>query len=427
MNLLLADTTMNYTLNPSDYSLDDPNSPSLPRNVESSKYLEIQSKLRHAQKMEALGQLVSGVAHDFNNLLTIISGHGELMSMQVAKNDPLRTHIEEISKAAGIAADLTHQLLSFSRNESNELSIVNLNQTIMNLERMIHLLLGEKMQFRTSLDSDLHNIKVNHGQLEQVIINLAINARDAMSEGGLLTMETSNLNLSKSAAATLGIELGSYVMFLISDDGCGMSQETATKAFEPFFTTKKKNNGTGLGLSTVFSIVKQNSGYIGIDSELGSGTTIKIYLPLATEKQSSPELEPEVLPAASENESILVVEDEKGVREMIVRILHSQGYEVISAGSGMEALRICEDLIKAPKLLLTDFVLPDMSGDHLARTAQEIWPEIKVVITSGYIFNNETMPIDEKTGYAFLPKPFSLSDLISRVKEVLASTQFIRC
>lgn len=385
---------------------------------------ELKAKLRQAQKMEVLGQLVGSVTHDFNNLLTIITGHCELMSEHTAVNDDMNVHLGEIRKAANIAAELTRQLLSFSRKESNEPDTININKTIENQERMIRLLLGDKRNLVLDLDSVVHTMNAIPGQIEQVIINLVVNARDAMSEKGTLCIKTKKIS-KRQIDYIDAKESEDYLLLEVSDDGCGMSRSIASKVFDPFFTTKGENQGTGLGLSIVKNIIDQMKGYITIDSEIGVGTTVQLYLPVVAGRVSSEIVKKTPAQTQRNNKLILLVEDEKGVAKMTEKMLVKYGYKVISASSGMDALQVCENLNDPPSVLLTDLVLPDMTGDHLAMTIREIWPELSVLLTSGQLIENEMLLFDNDDNYQFLPKPFKLGELISKVRVLSESTHKI--
>jgi PAS domain S-box-containing protein len=378
----------------------------------------LEEQLRQSQKMEAIGRLAGGVAHDFNNLLTAINGYAEVVLMQLTQNNLLYKDIEEIRKAGQRAASLTNQLLAFSRRQIIQPRVLNINSVINDSLKMLRRLIGEDIELLTSLSPEAKRIKADPGQIEQVIMNLAINARDAMPQGGRLTIETRNVYLDEGFARKhSGARLGRYVMLAISDTGCGMNQETRLRVFEPFFTTKDVGKGTGLGLSTVYGIVKQSGGHIQVESQVGAGAVFRIYLPMVdqeAEEQSSK-------PAASSNltgsETILIVEDEESVRKLARIILTVQGYTVIEAASGPEALEMVR---KSPvDLLITDVVMPQMSGRELAERFSREHPTMKVLYISGYL--DEVMGhhgvID--TGLPLLTKPFSPEALTEKVRVVL--------
>ena len=301
----------------------------------------LQEQLRQSQKMEAIGQLAGGIAHDFNNLLTVIRGYSQLSLLELKESDPLKENIEEIRKASQRAADLTRQLLAFSRRQILDFKVLDLNMLLQDLDKMLHRILGEDIELIYGLSKDLRKVKTDPGQIEQVILNLAVNARDVMSSGGKLTIEMANMELDETYARThIGATPGHYVMVSVSDTGCGMSPELKEHIFEPFFSTKEKGKGTGLGLSTVYGIVKQSGGYIWVDSKPGCGTTFKIYLPSVEEEPSvlHPTDHTSALPCGSE--TVLIVEDEPSVRGLAVRVLREQGYTLLEAGNG-ESIAHC--------------------------------------------------------------------------------------
>ena len=380
----------------------------------------LEQQLRQSQKMEAVGRLAGGVAHDFNNLLTVIKGYSELMLEQTAPGAPLRAEAEEIKKAADRAASLTRQLLAFSRQQVLAPRILDLNSAVANMEQMLRRLLGEDIELSTVLSKDLGQVKADPGQVEQVLMNLAVNSRDAMSRGGKLTLETANVALDETYMRDHGgVKPGRYVMLAVSDTGAGMDEETRSRVFEPFFTTKEMGKGTGLGLSTVYGIVKQSEGYIWVYSEAGHGTTFKVYLPRVDESAEESQKMAALGTGDRGTETILLVEDEDGVRALVKQVLSRQGYTVIETRHGQEALEKFERHAGPIPLLLTDVVLPQMSGRELAERLKALHPEIKVLYMSGYtddaILRHGV--IDQET--AFLQKPFTTSVLARKVREVL--------
>jgi PAS domain S-box-containing protein len=380
----------------------------------------LEQQLRQSQKMEAVGRLAGGVAHDFNNLLTVIKGYSELMLEQTAAGGPLRAEAEEINKAAARAAGLTRQLLAFSRQQVLAPKILDLNAAVGNMEEMLRRLLGEDIELSTVLGPKLGQVKADPGQVEQVIMNLAVNSRDAMSRGGKLTIETANVALDENYLREHGgVKPGSYVMLAVSDNGAGMDEETRSRIFEPFFTTKEMGKGTGLGLSTVYGIVKQSEGYIWVYSEAGHGTTFKVYLPRVDESAEESQKMAALGTGDRGTETILLVEDEDGVRALVKQVLSRQGYTVIETRHGREALKECERHTGPIPLLLTDVVLPQMSGRELAERLKTLRPDIKVLYMSGYtddaILRHGV--IDQET--AFLQKPFTTTVLTRKVREVL--------
>jgi two-component system cell cycle sensor histidine kinase/response regulator CckA len=377
-------------------------------------------QLRVAQKMDAIGQLAGGVAHDFNNLLTAILGYSQLLAPELRGNPEHFTAIEEIRKAGERAAGLTRQLLAFSRKQILEPKVLDLNEVVHRMEEMLSRLIGEDIQIMMKLDPALGSVRADAGQIEQVIMNLAVNARDAMPKGGEIAVETANAELAESYTQThVPVRPGLYVMLAVSDTGFGMDSATRERIYEPFFTTKEKGQGTGLGLSTVYGIVKQSSGYIWVYSEPGRGTSFKVYLPrvqLPAEKLVVPE--PAALPSLG-NETILLVEDEDSVRALARRTLEASGYRVLEAADGGGAVEIA--LAETVDLLLTDMVLPGMGGRAIAARIHEIHPQAKVLYTSGYtddvIFRGGLL----ERGAAFLEKPFTPNVLARRVRQVLDS------
>ena len=381
-----------------------------------------EKQLWQSQKMEAVGRLAGGVAHDFNNLLTVIKGYTELMLEDLKPSDPMRSEMEEVQKAADRAAALTRQLLAFSRRQVLAPKVVNLNFLVEDMNKLLRRLLGEDIELCTKLDSSLGSVQADPGQIEQVIMNLAVNARDAMPKGGKLTLETANLELDQAYAREHAIvQPGSYVLLAISDTGCGMDAETLAHVFEPFFTTKEQGKGTGLGLSTVYGIVKQSGGYIWPYSEPGIGTTFKIYLPRVDETAAREQAAAQ--PAASGlegTETILLVEDEEGVRGLTRQLLQRHGYTVLEAEHGQDALLLCERYSGPIHLLLTDVVLAaQMSGRELVERLVPLRREMKVLYMSGYsdeaiVHHGVLAP-----GTAFLQKPFTTESLMRKLREVL--------
>ena len=378
-------------------------------------------KLCQAQKMEAVGRLAGGVAHDFNNLLTAIEGYADILLKKVPTSDPKRADLEEIRKAAERAAALTRQLLTFSRKQPAAPQSLVINNTIRNLEKMLRRLIGENFEISFLLDPGLKPIKADPSQMEQVIVNLMLNARDSMPNGGKLVFETHNVRIeSQTAYSRDAIPPGDYAQLVITDSGIGMDAETQAHLFEPFFTTKEPGKGTGLGLATVFGIVKQSNGHIFVCSELSIGTTVKIYLPVSDQPA-----EVKAVDTSEESltgtETILVAEDETIVRDIICRILRESGYKVIEAHDGEYALRILS-ANKAPvHAAIMDLVMPKMNGKELGETLKSSYPGTKIIYTSGYTddFTRERMGINPSL--PFLQKPISSVALLKKVREVLDS------
>jgi signal transduction histidine kinase/ActR/RegA family two-component response regulator len=380
-----------------------------------------EAQLRQAQKMEAVGRLAGGVAHDFNNLLTVIRGYSELIMHRLAPGDPSLPDIGEVKKAADRAAGLTGQLLAFSRRQFVAPKIVDLNTIVLNMDGMLRRLIGEDLiELYTDLESPLWSIRADAGQIEQVIMNLAVNARDAMPTGGRLTIETRNLAIgTESRYGTVILEKGAYVMLALRDSGHGMSEEVQAHLFEPFFTTKETGKGTGLGLSTVYGVVKQSGGLIGFDSQLGRGTTFKIFFPkVEAVEQAVPDKG--IIPdEARGRETILLVEDDPAVRGLVDEALRSKGYEVLIARHGIEALLAGAKHLGPIHLLLTDVVMPQMSGPEVAEQLAIARPAMKVMFMSGYPDHPAFSKGGMKEGTAFLQKPFTMDALTQKVREVL--------
>jgi PAS domain S-box-containing protein len=381
---------------------------------------QLEQQFLQAQKMEAVGRLAGGVAHDFNNLLTIINGYAQLLMQQSSPQDPRRGLFEEILVAGERAASLTRQLLAFSRRQVMDPRVLDLNSVLAAIEKMLRRLIGEDVELVATFKPDLGRVKVDPGQIEQVIMNLAINARDAMPEGGKLCIETSNLEIEEGNGRTHpDLAPGKYVMVAVSDTGRGMDAETRAHIFEPFFTTKEKGHGTGLGLATVYGIVKQSGGSLRVYSELGQGTTFKIYLPCVEE--SLPVAEPTEVRTkpAKGSETVLVVEDEEGVRLLVGETLKARGYKVLVAEGAAQALKIAEQHAKPIHLLLTDVVMPQTGGKELAKRLSTLHPETRVLYMSGYTDDAIVRHGILQGSMALLQKPFAPNALARKVREVL--------
>jgi len=380
----------------------------------------LEAQLRQAQKMEAIGQLAGGIAHDFNNLLTVINGYSELMLLSLPVEHPHCATFEQIRQAGEKASRLIRQLMAFSRQQVLQPKVLDLNAVVANIDTMLQRVIGEDIDLLTILSPGLASVKADPGQIEQVLMNLLVNARDAMPAGGRLTIETADVVLDTDYARThVAVNPGRYVMLAVSDNGCGMDAETQARIFEPFFTTKELGKGTGLGLSTVYGIVKQSGGNIGVYSEPGRGTTFRIYLPRIEEAAEA--VEPgkarEQLPRGSE--TILLVEDEAGVRTLAKTILQTQGYTVLDAAQGKDAFLLSGQHEGLIHLMVTDMVMPEMSGREVAERLKPLRPNMKVLFMSG--FTDKAMVHHEELdqGMAFLQKPFTPQTLARKVREVL--------
>ncbi len=379
----------------------------------------LEEQLRHSQKMEAVGRLAGGVAHDFNNLLSIIIGHAYLLQSSSSDGEPMRFAADQIMSAAERASGLTRQLLAFSRKQVLRPEIIDLNNITASLGKILPRLIGEDISLRIVPGANLRHIKADPGQLEQVIMNLVVNARDAMPNGGKLTIETANIYFDEAEARHHNVEPGDYVLLAVSDTGHGMDEQTRARIFEPFFTTKEPGKGTGLGLATVYGIVSQSNGYIWVYSEPGQGTTFKIYFPVVTaavpaaRAAHGPELK------VCGTETVLLVEDETGLRELLTHVLENQGYKVISAARGPDALREVAQYEGAIHLLLTDVIMPDMRGQELAEQLQRRYADMSVIYMSGYTDNALIHSGSMPPGTRFLQKPFTPDVVLRRVREVL--------
>jgi PAS domain S-box-containing protein len=377
-------------------------------------------QLRQAQKMEAVGRLSGGIAHDFNNLLGVIIGYSESLEQQLPPEDPLRKNAEQIRKAGERAAALTHQLLAFSRQQVLQPKILDLNAVVIDMGKMLRRLIGVDIELTTRLDSQLGRVKADQSQIEQVIVNLAVNARDAMPEGGSLVIETSNIDVDITIARSLPfLRPGPHILLTVSDTGAGMDISTQRHIFEPFFTTKPPGKGTGLGLATVYGVVKQSGGVVGVDSKPGRGSTFKIFLPQA---------EDSVVPAAPDpirgniskgNDTILLVEDEEALLNLTASVLMENGYTVLTARDGIQALDVARSFPETIHLLLTDVAMPRMGGPALARHLVDLRPGIRVLFMTG---NAGRDPVSQGTLPASaepLLKPFSQAALVGHVRRAL--------
>jgi signal transduction histidine kinase len=382
---------------------------------------QLESQLRQAQKMEAVGQLAGGVAHDFNNLLTAIMGHGSLALEALPADHPVREDVVEILKAGERAAGLTRQLLAFSRRQVMQPEVVGMNRVVSQVEKLLGRLIGEQIQIVLDLSASPDTVKVDPGQLEQVLVNLAVNARDAMPEGGTLTVATSTVRLDETYAREHhAVAPGDYVVVSVADTGTGMDAETQARLFEPFFTTKAAGKGTGLGLATVYGIVKQSGGFIYVYSELGRGTAFKVYLPLTSEQPSLAARTDGAAPKRG-TETILVVEDDAHVRGVAARLLGQLGYRVLAASSGEEALSILERAGVSVDLVVSDVIMPGMTGPELYRQLSRRYPDLRVLFTSGYSKDAVTRHGVLEPGTKFLEKPYPPGVLARKVREALAS------
>jgi CheY-like chemotaxis protein len=372
--------------------------------------------------MEAVGRLAGGVAHDFNNLLTVILGFSEVVRERVKGDQPALEAVEEVFQAAERATALTNQLLAFSRRQVAVPRVTSLNDVVRHIDKMLRRIIGEDIELRTKFSPGLSPAKIDPVHIEQVIMNLAVNSRDAMPQGGKLTIETANAEITGDrAGGHLEIAAGRYVMLTVSDTGTGMDVATKSRIFEPFFTTKEPGKGTGLGLSTVYGIVKQNGGEVQVDSQPGHGTTFKIYFPAVAEYPEAPageRPEAQMVPAA---ETVLLVEDDDQVRHLTRALLAREGYRVFEPSSGTTALEFVREYRERIDLLLTDVVMPQMSGPDLAREVRSSHPEIRVLFMSGYTDSAIALQRTLPATTPFVQKPFTSADLQRKVREALRS------
>lgn len=382
----------------------------------------IEEQLFQAQKMEAIGRLTGGVAHDFNNLLTVINGYSELILSNMNKDDTNFEQLQLIRQAGRRAENLTRQLLAFSRKQTLKPVVLDLNELLFNMEKIMHRLIGEDIDLISDYADDLKYVKADPSQLEQVVLNLVINSRDSMADGGRITIETKNVYLEKPIGNGENSQSGLHVMLAIIDTGVGMDENIKAKIFEPFFTTKEKGKGTGLGLSTVYGIVKQSGGHITVDTEQGQGSTFKVYFK-AIEDDVSPHVDHhKTSDQLTGEETILIVEDENAVLDLMMRVLDQHGYNVIQSFSAEDALKQIEKIKEPIHILLTDVVLPGMNGRELAEQVVQLRPETKIIYMSGYTdhaIGNKGI-LDENTDY--IQKPFSPFFLLKKVREVLDNT-----
>ncbi len=379
----------------------------------------LEQRLAHAQKMESVGRLAGGVAHDFNNHLTVINGYCDMLLEVLEPNDPLREELEEIRAAGDRAAALTQQLLAFSRKQIVEPRPTVLNHVVEEFGRLVRRLIGDDVEVVTELEPGLGAVMADRGQMHQVLMNLAINARDAMPGGGRIVVATANVDIDEQLAPSQDVKPGSYVVLTVSDTGAGMSQETLRKIFEPFFTTKPMGVGTGLGLATVYGIVEQSGGFIRVASEVGRGTTVRIYLPRIPGDPEVTGARPGAQVPVGGKETVLVVEDQAEVRKLAMGILRKNGYRLLEASSGPEAIEVAAAFAGSIDLLVTDVVMPGMTGRELATRLQASRPLIKVLYTSGYSADVIATKGVLEAGVAYLPKPFAPADLALKAREVL--------
>jgi two-component system, cell cycle sensor histidine kinase and response regulator CckA len=385
-----------------------------------SERRHLESQLRQAQKMEAVGRLAGGVAHDFNNLLMVIKGHTELLLNSLDSSDQIARKVEQIDKSADRASALTRQLLAFSRRQVLQPQVMNVNSTIEEMGKLLPRLIGEDIELIIRTDKHLGSVRADASQMEQVLMNLAVNARDAMPNGGKLLIETANIHIDQGYTFSHPLmKTGPYVRLTVTDNGTGMDAETQGHIFEPFFTTKEKGKGTGLGLATVYGIIKQSGGFIWVYSELGKGTSFKIYLPRVEQAEQSPVTPRPSADLPTGTETVLLTEDEQDVREIARQFLESGGYRVIEAKNGVEAIRLAGEHRGKIQLLVTDMVMPGMTGQELAVRLKTEHPGLNVVFMSGYSEHAATEMVDADPSVRLLTKPFSRAAILRTVGEIL--------
>jgi two-component system cell cycle sensor histidine kinase/response regulator CckA len=392
------------------------------RDIAERKQLE--ERVQQAQKLEAVGRLAGGVAHDFNNLLTAILGYTELLLQSLPAQDPAREGLEEIRRAGERAASLTQQLLAFSRKQLLQPTSVDLNVLIQETQKMLRRLIPEDIAIQLDLDPQTHPVRADPAQTQQVLVNLVLNARDAMPRGGTITIRTGNDTLTRSRINGMtDVQTGQYAVLTVSDTGCGMDEETLAHIFEPFFTTKSQGKGTGLGLATVYGIVKQSNGHIEVESQVGQGTTFRVYLPRAEAEVPTVTVPAEMTRTPEGTETVLLAEDEDAVRTLLRRSLEQHGYMVLAAADGKEALRLCREHPGPIHLLLTDVVMPQLNGPDLARQVQAQHPGVRVIFLSGYADSAVLQRgLDHSEG-VFVAKPFRPDTIVRLVREMLDRPQ----
>jgi signal transduction histidine kinase/ActR/RegA family two-component response regulator len=396
------------------------------RRVTEEALRKSEEELRHSQKMEAVGRLAGGVAHDFNNLLTAIIGYAELISTRVTSNTLAKQNADLIRKAGEQAAALTKQLLAFSRKQILQPKVIDLNELVGDMEKLLRRVIGERFNLQTHPDAEIGRVKADPSQIEQVVLNLGVNARDAMPRGGELVIRTANVRLDRATAPQISASLapGEYVLLSVTDTGAGMDEETKSHIFEPFFTTKGPGKGTGLGLATVYGIVRQTGGGISVETEPGKGSTFRIYLPMVTGPVDYTKTPSAPVEKSDNFETVLVVEDEEIVRDLVCAVLEEQGYNVLCAADGLEALNLAENFDGTIHLLVTDVIMPHMNGPELAGKLSAIRTEMKVLYVSGYSDNDIGDQGVLDPSFELLQKPFTPQTLARKIRDVIHEDKY---
>ena len=380
----------------------------------------LQEQLNQAQKMESVGRLAGGVAHDFNNMLTVILGHAQLGLMHLEPDHPVCSNLTEISKTAERSADLTRQLLAFARKQTIAPKVLDLNETVSGMLKMLQRMIGEDIKLNWHPAPNLWPVKLDPSQIDQILANLCVNARDSIADVGKILIEMGNIVIDEEyCTQNSGFMAGEYVRLAVSDNGCGMDKATQVQIFEPFFTTKGPGEGTGLGLATVYGIVKQNNGFINVYSEPGLGTTFTMYLPRYSGEAEQIRTEGTVKPPRRGMETILLVEDEPAILKITATILKKQGYTILAASTPVEAIRLAREHVDKIHLLMTDVVMPEMNGKDLANTLQSLCPQLKCLFMSGYTSDVIAHHGVLNEGVYFIQKPYSVSELATKVRAVL--------
>jgi PAS domain S-box-containing protein len=387
---------------------------------------ESEAQLRQAQKMEAVGRLSGGIAHDFNNLLTVIQGYSKLILESEETTDEIRQDVEGISTAVKRSSSLTKKLLTFSRHQIMELKTLKINKLLMEIKKMLSRLIGERVVIQYSLNAEPSMVRVDQGQIEQVLVNLVLNASDAVENGGSISIQTERKTVSETITTPMGdVEHGTYIVLTVRDNGGGIPEDIVENIFEPFFTTKEAGKGTGLGLSTVYGIIQQSEGYINVESRRDEGTVFTIYLPAINKAEETEETKDDIPGELQGSETILLVEDDENLRDLLDKVLQNNGYKTIVAQNAGEALLICENSSTAIDVLISDVIMPHLNGDKLASRLRKIMPELKILLISGYPDTLKDSVLFSEQNMFFLQKPFEVDSLLATIRNLCDSTTTI--